>query len=99
MKLQKVTHASHKLLLRQPVTYRKHLKVSKFFFEICLIHISRQTYIQYNVSDMPVLTSFWTMTQWKMYEAYFVRLLKIKIRKTEIHMAKVSKADSVIKFQ
>ena len=58
MKLQKVTHASHKLLLREPVTYRKHLKVSNFFFKICLIRISRQTYIQYNVSDMPVLTSF-----------------------------------------
>lgn len=99
MKLQKVTHASHKLLLRESVTYRKHLKVSNFSFEICLICISRQTYIQYNVSDMPVLTSFQTMTQWKLYEAQFVRQLKMKIRKTEIHMTKVSKADSVIKFQ
>lgn len=34
MKLQKVTHASHKLLLREPVIYRKHLKVSNFFFEM-----------------------------------------------------------------
>ena len=33
MKLQKVTHASHKLLLREPVTYTKHLKVSNFFLQ------------------------------------------------------------------
>ena len=39
------------------------------------------------------------MTQWKMYEAYFVTWLKMKIRKTEIHMSKVSKADSALKFQ
>ena len=31
MKLQKVTHASHKLLLRESFTYRKHLKVSNFW--------------------------------------------------------------------
>ena len=31
--IAKVTHASHKLLLREPVTYRKHLKVSNFFFQ------------------------------------------------------------------
>ena len=38
------------------------------------------------------------MTQWKLYEAQSVRWLKMKIRKTEIHMSKVSKADSVIKI-
>ena len=32
IKLQKVTHASHKKLLREPVTYRKDLKVSKSLF-------------------------------------------------------------------
>lgn len=34
-----------------------------------------------------------------MFKAYFVRWLKMKNRKTEIHLSKVSKADSVIKFQ
>ena len=44
IKLQEVTHAAHKLFLREPLTYRKHLKVSKKFIQN-VICIYRQLHI------------------------------------------------------
>ena len=54
IKLQEVTHAAHKLFLREPLTYRKHLKVSKKIYSKCNLYLQAIAHLCF--TGIPVLT-------------------------------------------